>query len=211
MKREIKFRAWDKTSKTIIKDYAHIGMFGELVVTSFHDSAYSDSGCPNLILMQSIGIKDKSGVEIYEGDLCRDSTGVSRVVWDDCFSSFCLRRDSWLSCHFFNEAADPKDIEVIGNILENSELENISKKEDEMDNDKVSEAFEIIKQAMIKDNPSERGSLAHSWHCNIAMMCSDAIGTDKAASRLTFEDAHRIGNDAASRFMKLCFDVETNA
>ena len=85
------------------------------------------------------------------------------------------------------------------------------KKENEMDNDKVSEAFEIIKQAMIKDNPSERGSLAHSWHCNIAMMCSDAIGTDKAASRLTFEDAHRIGNEAASRFMKLCFDVETNA
>jgi len=28
---------------------------------------------------------------------------------------------------------------------------------------------------------------------------------------LSFEDAHRIGNEAATKFMKLCFDVETNA
>jgi PBP1b-binding outer membrane lipoprotein LpoB len=74
----------------------------------------------------------------------------------------------------------------------------------------VEKAFELIKQAMIDDNPSEQGSYAHSWHCNIAMMCADAIHADYTEA-LTSDDAHRIGNDAASRFMKLCFDVETKA
>jgi len=79
-----------------------------------------------------------------------------------------------------------------------------------MMSDEVAKAFAVIKQAMIDDNPSEQGSYAHSWHCNIAMMCADAIHADHKET-LTSDDAHRIGNDAASRFMKLCFDVETKA
>jgi hypothetical protein len=71
----------------------------------------------------------------------------------------------------------------------------------------VAEAFEVIKQAMIDDSPSEQGSYAHSWHCNIAMMCHDAI--------LEYDDqvdfAHEVGNNAATKFMKLCFDVETKS
>ena len=125
MKREIKFRAWDKTSKTIIKDYAHIGMFGELVVTSFHDSAYSDSGCPNLILMQSIGIKDKSGVEIYEGDiykqLWRDEEIIGQIVYGD-MARF------WIEMSAAVSVGEIKiNGEVIGNIHENANLINIVK------------------------------------------------------------------------------------
>jgi hypothetical protein len=71
----------------------------------------------------------------------------------------------------------------------------------------VAQAFEVIKQAMIDDNPSETGSYAHSWHCNIAMMCVDSIR--EAAEEIPYEQAHLIGNEAASRFMKLCFGVET--
>ena len=77
-------------------------------------------------------------------------------------------------------------------------------------NTEFQQAFKIIKQAMIDDNPSERGSIAHSWHCNIAVMCADAIHEDNTES-LPSVDCHRIGNDAASRFMKLCFDVDTKA
>ncbi|MDH5183382.1 MAG: hypothetical protein OEX12_05775 [Gammaproteobacteria bacterium] len=77
--------------------------------------------------------------------------------------------------------------------------------------DKVKEAFDTIKQAMIDDNPSEQGSYAHSWHCNIAMMCYDAIRANEPLvdDGLLHEDAIKIGNEAASRFMKLCFDVDT--
>lgn len=76
-----------------------------------------------------------------------------------------------------------------------------------MNEEKTKEAFETIKKAMIDDDPSKPGSYAHSWHCNIAMMCHDALNDDGVNS----EYALRIGNDAASRFMKLCFGVETKA
>lgn len=74
----------------------------------------------------------------------------------------------------------------------------------------IEEAMNVIKQAMIDDNPSEPGSYAHSWHCNIAMMCADAVlDSGVVVGPLYQSDAREIGNDAASRFMKLCFDVET--
>ena len=75
---------------------------------------------------------------------------------------------------------------------------------------RVPEAMDILRNAMLSDNPSKPGSYAHSWHCNIACMCADAIHDDESEA-LTSEDAHRIGNEAATRFMKLCFGVETKA
>ena len=63
--------------------------------------------------------------------------------------------------------------------------------------DKITEAMQDV----------ELGSLAHSWHCNIAMACYDAIR--EAADGVPHEQAHLIGNYAASRFMKMLFDVET--
>ncbi len=77
----------------------------------------------------------------------------------------------------------------------------------------VAKAFEVIKKAMKDDDPSVSGSYAHSWHCNIAMMCSDAIYAAGIVEKglLSPEAPYVIGNDAASRFMKLCFDVDTKA
>lgn len=76
-----------------------------------------------------------------------------------------------------------------------------------MDSEKVKDAFETIKQAMIDDEPEKPGSYAHSWHCNIAMMCHDVL----RESGIDADHAHRLGNDTASRFMKLCFGVDTKA
>ena len=79
----------------------------------------------------------------------------------------------------------------------------------------VAEAFELIKKAMKEDSTAERGSYAYSWHCNIAMMCYDAIKAhdvtafDPDSAEMSHIDAHEVSNDAASRFMKLCFDVDT--
>ena len=68
---------------------------------------------------------------------------------------------------------------------------------------------------LVQDPKKRTGKTAHSWHCNIAMMCHDAIMSDNEKRDNLFKvsnsAAHKIGNDAASRFMKLCFDVETKA
>lgn len=75
----------------------------------------------------------------------------------------------------------------------------------------VEQAMKVIKQAMVDDNPEKRGGYAHSWHCNIAMMCFDAIKSELGDQEdpVSTVQASKIGNDAASRFMKICFDVET--
>ena len=90
---------------------------------------------------------------------------------------------------------------ILGRLLDDISFDNSFKES------YTSEAIEIIKQAMIDDDPLKQGSYAHSWHCNIAMVCFDAmISHIESCER---DIALKVGNDAASRFMKLCFDVET--
>lgn len=57
----------------------------------------------------------------------------------------------------------------------------------------IEKAFNKLKDAMKKDIDYARG-----WHANISVCCQDA-GADRLAA-----------NDGASRFMKLCFDVNIN-
>jgi hypothetical protein len=71
---------------------------------------------------------------------------------------------------------------------------------------KVPESFQNIKDAMIADDPSALGSYAHGWHCNIAMAVYDSF---EHIDKISKNRKHEIGNEAASRFMKILFDVET--
>jgi hypothetical protein len=68
----------------------------------------------------------------------------------------------------------------------------------------VEQAMNVIRGAMIKDDPSAKGSLARAWHCDIAMACYDSLNG-------TTPWRHKVSNAAASRFMKMCFDVEIEA
>ena len=68
----------------------------------------------------------------------------------------------------------------------------------------IERAMNTLKEA-IQNDPA----YAYSWHANIACMCADAIHADET-EYATHDDAHRMGNEAATRFMKLCFDAETS-
>ena len=101
--REIKFRSWNPNVKVMNKPEGNCPCRNE-----------SDN-----ILMQYTGLKDKNGVEIYEGDIIErnderrkieDLTPVDRFY--GCYPS--PVDDDWMSWS--------EEYEVIGNIYENPDL-----------------------------------------------------------------------------------------
>lgn len=132
--REIKFRAWDKEKKKwlsfdegdpIQHDYTGFSTLGYWVEVFDFDE-------DRVVLMQYTGLKDKNGVDIYEGDVLK--MAVSKFVpdedgfdWEEIIVEVYFdsggfwykgagRMDhNW---HFHNQ----NEREVIGNKYENPEL-----------------------------------------------------------------------------------------
>lgn len=106
--KNIKFRAWMKERKVMVADYAHTNMFGGLSISYWKDES------PDLILMQYTGLLDKTGNEIYEGDLLSDGFGNPiRVEWSHIDGGY---------RPFNYTQIRGEHVEVVGNIHENPEL-----------------------------------------------------------------------------------------
>lgn len=74
-----------------------------------------------------------------------------------------------------------------------------------MNEEKLKKAFKSIKEVMAEDDQSQPGSYARILHNNIAMCCYESIDS----FYLDSDERMAIGNEAARKFMKIFFDVET--
>lgn len=117
-----KFRAWDKKSK-VLSLVGRIDFFKRQV--SILSPSYHSVGFENIKLMQSTGMLDKNGKEIYEGDILRTYDGeLAKVVWN--VSLGCWEAEFLDEIVDLSEVADIQsnrsDCEIVGNIYENREL-----------------------------------------------------------------------------------------
>lgn len=124
-----KFRALDKISKKMFP-VMMIDFGQSYVMIEEINGLWCERDFDEIELMQSTGLKDKNGTEIYEGDIIRffdcDGDGYTvPVVWDNDYACFSVDWESNMltSFDYLEEFyTDLKDIEVIGNIYENLSL-----------------------------------------------------------------------------------------
>ena len=120
MKREIKFRAWDKENKKM----AHVSRidFGPGGIKYLVDDS---------MLLEYTGLHDENGREIYEGDVVRytawhdgkpTDTIQGEVVYsgDLGMASFDIRLDH--DGEIVRAVLPARGVEIMGNVFENPEL-----------------------------------------------------------------------------------------
>ena len=119
--RDIKFRAWNKTTKEYNK-YVEICCYtdGSVGVSAGAENNTPIGNTEDFILEQFTGLTDKNGLEIYEGDILK-TEGI--VSWNDVehrWSVIDLDRNDKREWHDIDYTTVP--LEVIGNIHQNPEL-----------------------------------------------------------------------------------------
>lgn len=107
MSREIKFKVWSKSDKSML-DVGHWTI--NMCNVSFQTNP----------VMQFSGLMDEEGKEIYEGDIMQDENGRNRIVVFD-YGAFKVmwnnENPTQINLYPFN-----KHWLVIGNVFENPEL-----------------------------------------------------------------------------------------
>ena len=130
-----KFRAWNKNLKTMhgTDDIVFINFEEEEICVQ---TIYFEQGLPDerdldfyifdeIELMQSTGLVDENGEEIFEGDVLLTYDGeLAKVYWDDVLAGWFV--DFIYKTAELSEVADLQSsrsiCKIIGNIYENPEL-----------------------------------------------------------------------------------------
>ena len=122
-----KFRAWTEEGKVMYYDVYPFK--DDTLLLNYDGFAFDEVPASDFILMQSTGLKDKNGNEIFESDIVKfhdeyqSYTGV--VTYMDTYASFVVMdKDGHEYTFEYIEAwyCLLSELEVIGNIYNNPEL-----------------------------------------------------------------------------------------
>ncbi|MCK1199118.1 YopX family protein [Streptococcus uberis] len=125
-----KFRAWDKRNKKWVESFYLDGYKNVYVDVTENDinpklAEYPLKPLDNIELMQSTGVFDKNGVEIFEGDVVEYIDGefsfIGKVIKSP-LGTYVTGSDNHSFEDFTDETTMVSDVSVVGNIYENPDL-----------------------------------------------------------------------------------------
>ena len=128
-----KFRAWHKTWEEMGKVTCIHFDDKQSVISMFCEEEQASSALldDEVILMQSTGLFDRNGKEIFEGDIVTDGDVISDIKYHQTLGFYMIGKYGFsvpfgqgVDVEYFEEFAVhvSKIFEVIGNIYENPEL-----------------------------------------------------------------------------------------
>lgn len=127
----VRYRAWDSVKKEMFKDTFAITESGQVVVVEQESVASSPDYVfvDHLVIMQSTGLKDKNGKDIFEGDVLEiedegEVLGNAKLTWDKERAVFMIEAISVDDIAPFHEILSDESYSyrVVGNVYENPEL-----------------------------------------------------------------------------------------